>query len=134
MKRARVCCRRVVGALALCVLGMAGCASTAPAPPGTVLPDAALIQSVAPGVTTRAMLLARFGPTSAIRFDSGYEVWRYLTPATAGSVGSVSNFGNVGNVGNVSNFGEFVIVLDPRGVVAKTRSAAVVYQLPPQKR
>ena len=128
MKRARVCCRRVVGALALCVLGMAGCASTAPAPPGTVLPDAALIQSVAPGVTTRAMLLARFGPTSAIRFDSGYEVWRYLTPATAGNVG------NVGNVGSVSNFGEFVIVLDPRGVVAKTRSAAVVYQLPPQKR
>ena len=128
MKRARVCCRWVVGAFALCVLGMAGCASTAPAPPGTVLPDAALIQSVAPGVTTRAMLLARFGPTSAIRFDSGYEVWRYLTPATAGNVG------NVGNVGSVSNFGEFVIVLDPRGVVAKTRSAAVVYQLPPQKR
>lgn len=116
MKRALDCRRRVVGACALCVLGMAGCASMAPAPPGTVLPDAALMHSVAPGVTTRAMLLARFGPTSAIRFDSGYEVWRYLTPATAGNVG------------------EFVIVLDPRGVVAKTRSAPVVYQWQREKR
>ena len=131
MKRALVRRRRVVGAFALCVLGMAGCASTAPAPPGTVLADAALMQSVAPGVTTRAMLLAGFGPTSAIRFDSGYEVWRYLTPATAGNVGNV---GHVGHVGNAGNIGEFVIVLDPRGVVAKTRSAPVVYQWQREKR
>lgn len=124
MKRALDCRRRVVGACALCVLGMAGCASMAPAPapPGTVLPDAALTQGVAPGVTTRAMLLARFGPTSAIRFDSGYEVWRYLTPATAD------------NVGNVGNYGEFVIVLDPRGVVAKIRSTPRVYQWQREKR
>ena len=27
------------------------------------------------------MLLAQLGPTTSIRFDSGYEVWRYLTPA-----------------------------------------------------
>lgn len=109
MKRVRVCASLV------CVLGMAGCASTVPPPPGTVLADAALAQTVAPGVTTRAMLLAQLGATSAIRFDSGYEVWRYLTPAGAG------------------NYGEFVIVLDPRGVVARTRSAPAVYQLPPKK-
>jgi hypothetical protein len=99
-----------------CVLGMAGCASTPPAPPGTVLADAGLAQAVEPGVTTKTMLLAQLGATSSIRFDSGYEVWRYLTPAAGG------------------NYGEFVVVLDPRGMVAKTRRAPVVYQWRQEKR
>lgn len=119
MNRALVCPRLAYRALACCVFVVAGCASTVPVPPGTVLPNTALTQAITPGVTTRAMLLAGFGPTSALRFDSGYEVWRYLTPATAG---------------NFNHFGEFVIVLDPRGIVANTRSAPVVYQMPPQKR
>lgn len=99
----------------LCALGMAGCATTAQAPPGTVVAEARLAQVVEPGVTTKATLLAQLGATTSIRFDSGYEVWRYLTPAAAG------------------NYGEFVIVIDPRGVVAKTRRAAAVYQSPPKK-
>jgi hypothetical protein len=100
----------LLGALAL-----AGCASAPPAPPGTVVTDATLAQTVQPGVTTRAMLLARLGATTSIRFDSGVEVWRYLVPAGAGS------------------YGEYVVVLDPRGIVAKVRRAPAVYQSPPKK-
>ena len=99
----------------MCALAVAGCATTPAAPPGTVLPDAKIAQAVQPGVTTRAQLLAQFGPTTSIRFDSGVEVWRYLTPGVAGA------------------YGEYVIVLDPRGVVARARHAPVVYQTPPQK-
>jgi hypothetical protein len=100
----------------LCAVVLAGCATTPAAPPGTVVQNETIEQAVQPGVTTRAMLLARFGATTSIRFDSGYEVWRYLVVAPAGA-----------------GFGEYVIVLDPRGVVAKARRAPTVYQLPPQK-
>lgn len=99
-----------------CALVLAGCAGAPRAPAGTVVQHARLEQAVLPGLTTRAALLARFGPTTSIRFDSGYEVWRYLTPAaTAGA------------------YGEYVILIDPRGLVAKARRAPAVYQLPPQK-
>ncbi len=101
-------------AILSCALVLAACASTPAAPPGTVVPDAGLGQ-VEPGLTTRAALLAQLGATTSIRFDSGYEVWRYLTPAAGG------------------NYGEFVVVIDPRGVVAKTRRAAMVYQSPVKK-
>ncbi|MDB5934390.1 MAG: hypothetical protein JWQ01_1734 [Massilia sp.] len=97
------------------ILALAGCAATPPAPPGTVVPEARLAQAVQPGVTTKAQLLAELGPTTSIRFDSGYEVWRYLTPDAAGA------------------HGEFVVVIDPKGVVAKTRRAPSVYQPQPKK-
>jgi hypothetical protein len=100
----------------LCALMLAGCAAAPQAPPGTVVADARLAQAVQPGVTTKQALLAQFGATTSIRFDSGYEVWRYLTPAAA-----------------LGNFGEYVIVIDPRGVVAKARRAPAVYQQMPQK-
>ena len=103
-------------ALILCAVALAGCATTPAAPPGTVVPNDAIEQAVQPGVTTRAMLLARFGATTSIRFDSGVEVWRYLIAPTAGA-----------------GHGEVVIVLDPRGVVAKVRRAPLVVQFPTQK-
>ena len=99
----------------LCALVLAGCATTPAAPPGTIVPDAKIAQAVQPGVTTKAMLLAQLGATTSIRFDSGVEVWRYLTPGAAGA------------------YGEYVIVLDPRGVVARARRAPTVYQSPQQK-
>jgi hypothetical protein len=101
-----------------CAWLLAGCATTPAAPPGTVVPNDTIEQAVQPGITTRAMLLARFGATTSIRFDSGYEVWRYLVSAPAAAAGS---------------YGEYVIVLDPRGVVARTRSAPAVYQSPAKK-
>jgi hypothetical protein len=93
-----------------CALGLAACASVAQPPPGAVVAEDRLRQMAAPGASTRATILAQLGPTTSLRFDSGYEVWRYLTPAGPGA------------------YGEYVIVFDPRGVVAKARFAPQVYQ------
>ncbi|QOY95079.1 hypothetical protein IM543_04065 [Massilia sp. UMI-21] len=84
---------------------LAGCATTA-APPGTQVPAERLQQTVVPGTTTRAQLLAAFGPTKGVVFDSGYEAWVYQSPAGAG------------------RFAEFVVLINPSGVVTKTRTRA----------
>ena len=77
MKRAR---------LIMTLLGLAplvGCATRAPEP-GTSVAEARFDTLVVPGRTTRAELLAAFGPTKTIRFDSGMEAWLYSAPAAAG--------------------------------------------------
>jgi len=107
-----------------CTLALAGCAATLAAPPGAVVPEATIAQAVQPGVTTRAALLARLGPATAIRFDNGVEVWRYLTPGPGG---------DNGKDGQNRQYGEYVIVLDARGVVARARFAPIVYQWLQQK-
>lgn len=91
--------------LLFCALVLAGCA-TGPATPGTQVAAERLAASIVPGRTTRAELLAAFGPTRNVVFDSGYESWLYQSPAGAG------------------RFSEFVVLIDPSGVVAKTRRRA----------
>lgn len=105
----------LLGTLLLGAL-LAGCATTPASPPGTVVPEdkAAQVQA---GVTTRTELLARLGPTTSIRFDNGVEVWRYLLPATSAQA-------------SAAGYGEYVVVIDSRGVVARTKRAPVVYQIP----
>ncbi|MBQ5948234.1 hypothetical protein [Massilia sp. ST3] len=88
-----------------CALLLTGCASQ-PVPPGTQAPLERLQQGVVPGRTTKAELIAAFGPTRSVRFDSGYEAWVYQSPDGGG------------------RYAEFVILLDPSGVVSKTRSRA----------
>ncbi len=90
-------------ALLLCLSVLAGCAGT-PAPPGAQVALERLQQGVRPGATTRAQLLAAFGPTRSVVFDSGFEAWVYQSPAGAGQ------------------FSEFVVLIDPAGIVAKTRT------------
>lgn len=90
-------------AVVLAAALLAGCATTGSAPPGTQVAAERLAAAVVPGRTTRAELLATFGPTRSVVFDSGYETWVYQNPAGGG------------------RFAEFVILIDPRGVVAKTR-------------
>jgi hypothetical protein len=51
-------------------------------------------------------MLAALGPTKFVHFDSGYEVWLYQSPADGG------------------RFAEFVVLVDPAGVVRKTRRRA----------
>ena len=87
----------------LAALVLAGCA-TGSAPPGTQVAAERLQQSVIPGTSTKAQLLAAFGPTKSVVFDSGYEAWVYQSPAGHG------------------RFSEFVILINPAGIVAKTRS------------
>ena len=93
--------------LSSCMLALAlsGCAST-PAPIGASVPEAKLTAALVPGQTTRAQMLAALGPTKFVHFDSGYEVWLYQAPADGG------------------RFAEFVVLVDPRGIVTKTRRRA----------
>lgn len=92
-------------AILLSLILLGGCA-TGKVTPGTQVPAERLAAAVVPGQTTRAELLTRFGATKTVVFDSGYEAWLYQSPAGGG------------------RFSEFVILLDPRGVVAKTRQRA----------
>lgn len=91
-------------ALLLSLAVLAGCATQGAAPPGAQVPAERLAQAVVAGRTTKAELLASFGPTKSVRFDSGYEAWVYQAPAGGG------------------RFAEFVVLLGPSGVVAKTRT------------
>lgn len=86
----------------IAALLLAGCATQAPQP-GTVVAADKFTQLVVPGRTTRAELLAAFGPTRSVVFDSGYESWLYS--ATAG-----------GGHGE-----ELVLLLDRDGIVRKMR-------------
>ena len=92
-------------ALLFAILLLAGCA-TNPATPGTQVAAELLAASIVPGRTTKAELLAAFGKTRSVVFDSGYETWLYQSPAGGG------------------RFAEFVVLIDPSGVVAKTRQRA----------
>ena len=91
--------------LLVCAALLAGCA-TQPAPPGANVAAERLSATVVAGRTTKAQLLATFGPTKSVRFDSGYEAWVYQSPAGGGQ------------------FSEFVVLIDPSGVVSKTRTRA----------
>lgn len=62
---------------------LAGCATRAPEP-GTSVAESRFDQLVVPGRTTRAELLAAFGPTKTVQFDSGMETWLYTAPAAGG--------------------------------------------------
>ncbi len=83
-------------------LSLSGCA-TAPEEPGKVVAEDRFAQLVVPGRTTRAELLAAFGPTKTVRFDSGAETWLYESEAGAG------------------RHTELVLLLDRGGVVQKMR-------------
>lgn len=87
-------------------LGLVGGCASNPAPPGAQVALERLQQGVVPGTTTKAQLLAAFGPTKSVVFDSGYEAWVYQSPAGGGQ------------------FSEFVVLLDPDGVVTKARTRA----------
>ncbi|MBW8897084.1 MAG: hypothetical protein JF619_02990 [Massilia sp.] len=93
MKRARLL-------LAFAVLS--GCATRAPEP-GTSVAEARFDTLVVPGRTTRAELLAAFGPTKTVKFDAGMEAWLYTSPAAAG------------------RSTELVLLLDRDGIVRKLR-------------
>lgn len=92
--------KRAVFLLAFALLS--ACATRAPEP-GTSVAEARFDQLVVPGRTTRAELLAAFGPTKTVRFDSGMEAWLYTAPAAAGR--------------NT----ELVLLLDRDGIVRKLR-------------
>lgn len=93
----------------ICIACIAGCEGPSPTMPSAIVtqmrpaqvsPDRAR-NAVVPGRSTRADVSAALGETLAITFDSGYEVWVYR-------LGS-------------ARAGEFVVLFEPSGIVAKTR-------------
>ncbi|MES2739328.1 MAG: hypothetical protein V4754_00015 [Pseudomonadota bacterium] len=58
-------------------------------------------QTIVPGRSTKLQIYQVMGPATIVRFDSGYEVWRYGESDEEGA--------------------EFVILFDSQGVVKKTR-------------
>lgn len=89
-------------ALLLTLALLAGCATRQTLEGTVIAPDRSA--QVVPGRSTKADLLATLGKTdAAVRFDSGYEAWMYQVPADGG------------------RYSEFVILIDPRGIVSKTR-------------
>jgi len=83
-------------------LALAGCA-TGNTEPGKIVAEDRFAQLVVPGKTTRAELLAAFGPTRTVSFDSGAETWLYEANAGGG------------------RHTELVLLLDRAGIVQKMR-------------
>jgi hypothetical protein len=90
---------------------MGGCATSGPSPapqPYASAPYATAIKgipSLALGKSTKGEVAASLGRTTAITFDSGYEVWVYLIrPST-----------------QESKTTELVLLFDRQGVLAKSR-------------
>ena len=75
--------RRMLAATTLAAVLLPGCATHAPEP-GTSVAETRFDALVVPGRTTRAELLAAFGPTKTVAFDSGMEAWLYTAPAAGG--------------------------------------------------
>jgi len=115
-------------AVAVCI---AGCASPGPATPpaatvtaqGTKVIPAARMEAIAIGKSTRAEMLAALGETLVISFESGFEVWVYRVagekPAQA-----IPERGAARGPESEAATGEFVVLVAPSGVVAKTRIRA----------
>jgi len=94
-------------------LWLVGC--TAPRPPAPLPPfrDPAMTlqgasQTILPGRTSRDELATSLGPATVVRFAGGFEVWIYSVKATASQPPAGSP-------------AELVVLLDPSGVVKKTR-------------
>ena len=92
--------------LALLML-LAACSGTRALQASKNLPYATLEQTVQVGSSTRDQVRAALGDSTAIRFDSGKEVWMYTYPAASGAQG------------------EYVILFGADGVVKKVRSGEV---------
>ena len=97
---------RVCVALALCV-GAAGCANHGPLQGMAEIGSAQDAgNAIAIGKSTKVDVLAAFGKTTSIEFDSGYEVWVYRLK---------------GSLLAARGTNEYVVLFAPSGVVAKTR-------------
>lgn len=86
---------------------LAGCSGTRALLASKTVPYATLEQTVQPGSSTREQVRAALGDSTAIRFDSGNEVWMYTYPTASGAQG------------------EYVILFGGDGMVRKVRSGEV---------
>jgi outer membrane lipoprotein SlyB len=121
-----------IGIAVLLAACLAGCARTAPlSSPSAVVTSPRAKQvaaerigaAVAVGKSTKSDVLARFGETLVIRFDSGYEVWVYQVEDDERTKRRAdrSRTRSGAEKTRPGATAEFVILFAPSGVVAKTR-------------
>ena len=96
--------------LPCCMAALCGCGTRA-LPAARLLPESRLTQAIVIGQTTRAQLQAALGPTTTLKFASGYEVWLYKAAAAGLPVSGQPGEREV----------ELVILFDPGGVLKKIR-------------
>lgn len=103
-----------LGLVSVSCLWLAGCAGTSGflnfdnnAPPfrNPKLSIQGAADSIAIGQATPADVLAALGPASALRFDSGFEIWVYRAKATEAT----------------GTKAELVVLFAPSGIAKKTR-------------
>jgi outer membrane protein assembly factor BamE (lipoprotein component of BamABCDE complex) len=107
------------GAVLACMViaCLSGCAtpggSAAPSlTRATLVPTREATSRIVIGKSTKPEVAAALGRTTAITFDSGYEIWVYHLAANAGDDNR--------SAGNQPK-SEFVVLFSPMGVVTKTR-------------
>ena len=113
-------------ALAACI---AGCASTTPKAPGALgtsartkaLPAERIKDTVSPGRSTKADVLAALGEALVISFESGYEVWVYRLAQDRPAQGAHGRRVVRADSARSTMNPEFVILFAPSGIVSKTR-------------
>jgi hypothetical protein len=123
---------RTIFAVALLV-SVAGCVtpgvstSTAPSAVVTplrtkVIPAERATDAIVIGKSTRADVIGALGETLAISFDSGFEVWVYrLADETSGKREGQRGARRGQEKADRFRPGEFIVLFEPSGVVAKTR-------------
>ena len=99
---------RLVTVIAICAC-LAACAGPGASPTRTsnatpIAPRGAK-DGVIAGKSTKADVLAAFGKTTVVSFDSGFEVWVYQITSDTPDTGNA----------------EFVLLFAPSGIVTKTR-------------
>ena len=95
-----------IAAATLC-FWLGGCASGPDGKPAFRAPDMTIDtakDTITPGKSTKADVLAALGPATVITFDSGHEIWVYRSPAPRGMSRS-----------------ELVVLFTPSGVAGKVR-------------
>lgn len=117
----------IVSAFCVCI---AGCAvSTASsyttasaAPIRATISAHDVSDAITIGKSTKGDVLAALGPTQAIRFDSGFEVWVYQYKSDAPAKATpVDRRDRAAAAKRASGKSEFVVLFSQSGVVAKTR-------------
>lgn len=83
--------------------------------------------AVAIGRSTKTDVMLAFGKTTAISFDSGFEVWVYRYAARGAAAGAsaaagvLARLGGTGPGNAATGDAEFVVLFAPNGIVTKTR-------------
>ena len=112
----------VAFAFCACVGGCAGPGASVTTDTAATIAAANARDAITIGKSTKTDVLAALGKTTAISFDSGFEVWVYQikddAPARSNLVERILHRGSEKATRGKS---EFVVLFAPSGVVTKTR-------------